>query len=348
MRYVAAYRSVEIYRYMDDLRKLDACRPLPGTVVPEAIQGVRTPLRVAEWDCQLRHHPDQRFREFIVRGIREGFRVGFDYSRECQASKRNMLSAEERAEVVGEYLQTEVTAGRILGPFDPADYPQIHTSRFGVIPKSTPGRWRLIVDMSSPEGVSVNDGISESLCSLSYVTILEGAKGVTAHGRGSLMAKVDIHNAYRMVPVHPEDRWLMGMTWRKKLFIDTALPFGLRSAPKIFTALADAIEWIARRNRVQFVIHYLDDFLLIGAPNSHQCSESITTLLRTLDQLGVPVAWDKLEGPTPRLTFLGFELDSLTWEIRLPREKLEELQDLVRGWLDRRSCTRRELESLVG
>lgn len=59
----------------------------------------------------------------------------------------------------------------------------------------------------------MNDGISESLCSLSYMTILEGAEGVTAHGRGSLMAKVDIRNAYRMVPVHPEDRCLMGMTW---------------------------------------------------------------------------------------------------------------------------------------
>ena len=242
-----------------------------------------------------------------------------------------MLSAEERAEVVCEYLQTKVAAGRVLGPFNPADYPQIHTSRFGVIPKSTLGKWRLIVDMSSPEGASVNDGISKSLCSLSYVTIMDGAKGVTAHGKRSLMAKVDIRNAYRVVPVHPEDRWLMGMTWQKNLYIDTALPFGLRSAPKVFTALADAIEWIARKNGVQFVIHYLDDFLLIGAPDSPQCSESMTALLRTLDQLGVPVAWDKLEGPTPRLTFLGFELDSITWEIRLPREKLKELQDLVKG-----------------
>ena len=202
--------------------------------------------------------------------------------------------------------------------------------------------------MSSPEGVSVNDGISESLCSLTYVTIMDGAKGVTAHGKGSLMAKVDIRNAYRVVPVHPEDRWLMGMTWQKNLYIDTALPFGLRLAPQIFTALADAIEWIARKNGVQFVIHYLDDFLLIGAPDSQQCSESMTALLRTLNHPGVPVAWDKLEGPTPRLTFLGFELDSITWEICLPREKLKELQDLVKGWLDRSSCKRRELESLVG
>lgn len=113
-------------------------------------------------------------------------------------------------------------------------------------------------------------------------------------------------------------------------------------------ALADAIEWIARINGAQFVIHYLDDFLLIGALDLHQCSESMTVLLRVLEQLGVTVAWDKLEGPTPRLTFLGFELNYIAWEIRLPRDKLKELRDLVNGWLDRHSCMRRELQSLVG
>ena len=138
--YGVAYRPIEFYRYMDDLVKLDACLPHLGTSIPEELRMVRTPLRWTEWDCQLRDHPDQKFREFIVNGIREGFRVGFDYSRRCKASRKNMPSAEERAEVVCEYLQTEVAAGRVLGPFDPADYPQIHTSRFGVIPKSTPGK----------------------------------------------------------------------------------------------------------------------------------------------------------------------------------------------------------------
>ena len=104
------------------------------------------------------------------------------------------------------------------------------------------------------------------------------------------MAKVDISNAYRVVPVHLEDRWLMGMTWKGELYIDTVLPFGLWSVPKIFTALADALEWIVRRNGVRFIIHYLDDFLLVGAPGPNQCAEAVTLVLRILDQLGVPVA----------------------------------------------------------
>jgi len=70
---------------------------------------------------------------------------------------------------------------------------------------------RLIVDVSSPEGASVNDGIQESLGSLTYVGIEEEANGIRAVGKGALMAKVDVKSAYRNIPVHPHDRWLMGM-----------------------------------------------------------------------------------------------------------------------------------------
>ena len=63
------------------------------------------------------------------------------------------MGSAEKSQIVQEYLQKEVTKGRILGPFDPAEYPQIHTSCFGVIPKSTPGKWRLIVDIITPSQI---------------------------------------------------------------------------------------------------------------------------------------------------------------------------------------------------
>ena len=57
------------------------------------------------------------------------------------------------------------------------------------------------------------------------------------------MAKVDIENNYRLVPVHPDYRHLLGMSWRNATYVDSALPFGLRP-PKVFNALADALHWI--------------------------------------------------------------------------------------------------------
>ena len=139
----------------------------------------------------------------------------------------------------------------------------------------------------------------------------------------------------------------MGMLWEGSLYIDTALPFALRSAPKIFTAVADAVEWI-RQEGVDSVFHYLDDYLVVGTPASPECAEALSALLGVFDRLGFPVAMDKLEGPWSRLTFLGFELDSSVFEIQIPQVKIKELQQLISTWVGRKSCSRKELESLVG
>jgi hypothetical protein len=53
-------------------------------------------------------------------------------------------------------------------------------------------------------------------------------------GKGTLLAKIDIKSAYRLIPVHPHDRKYLGMLWKGNLYIDAMLPFGLRSAPKIY------------------------------------------------------------------------------------------------------------------
>ena len=300
------------YQYMDDLHQWDLCRARHPVQLPRAMNGIDTPLNWREWDRCLQSHPDQRFQQYLVEGIRDGFRVGFDYrhARALRSSRNNLPSVGEHPQVVNEYLAKECSEGRVLGPLDPGLFPQVHVSKFGVIPKGLTGKWRLIVDMSHPEGASTNDGISESLSSLTYVGIDDATRAIQFYGKGALLAKVDIKSAYRNVPVHPDDRWLMGMSWEGSLFIDTALPFGLRSAPKIFTAIA-AVEWIAKQTGVNFVIHYLDDFLVVGAPSSPECATALRTLLEIFGRLGLPVAMEKLEGPVMCLGFLGFELDTL-------------------------------------
>ena len=96
-------------------------------------------------------------------------------------------------------------------------------------------------------GLSVNDGIDEKLSSLSYVSVDDIVNTILSLGQGTMRAKIDVRNAYRVIPVHPEDRMLLGMSWKGKVYVDATLPFGLRSAPKIFTAVADACEWILRQ-----------------------------------------------------------------------------------------------------
>lgn len=267
---------------MEDLLVMDSRRLEHPVRLPPAMDTITTPLNWQAWDEALAGHPDQRFRQYIVEGVRDGFRIGYDTQAAemgLRSSPANMASALEHPEIIGEYLSSD---GRVLGPLDPAAFPYIHTSRFGVVPKGSTDKWRLIVDLSSPEGASVNDGIESHLSTLSYVGVRDAAEGIRSLGKGSLLAKVDIKRAYRNIPVHPEDRWMLGMLWDGGLFLDTVLPFGLRSAPKIFTAVADAVEWVARQEGVNFVIHYLDDFLVIGAPDSQECTVALNKLLAIL------------------------------------------------------------------
>ena len=89
------------------------------------------------------------------------------------------------------------------------------------------------MDLSSPQGHSVNDGILKEHCTFQYTSVDEAAKWMSHLGRGTLLAKMDIKQAYRNIPVAPEDRNLLGLHWDNKVYIDQVLPFGLRSAPLI-------------------------------------------------------------------------------------------------------------------
>ena len=262
----------------------------------------------------------------------------------------NMGSASKNGEVVQAYLDKEVALGRIVGPIHPSSVPcGTQVSPIGVIPKSNQqGKWRLIVDLSSPEGRSVNGGIEPELCSLHYLRLDEVVQQISKAGQGALLAKMDIDSAYRNVPVHPADRPLLGMQWKRSIFFDTRLPFGLRSAPKIFSAVADSLQWSFLRRGVSWVAHYLDDFITVGSPESPECQTNLKIMLATCQRLGVPVAQKKCAGPAAVLVFLGFELDTNQMVIRLPEDKLHRTRSLVSDWLGKKACKKRDLESLLG
>ena len=223
------------YIYMEDLRTLDSKRPRITGSVPASLATVHTPLNIEKLSVYLQAHPDREFAAYLLRGFLEGFRVGFSRgSVTLVPAKKNLASARDHPEVVSAYLREECEKGRVAGPLGceaAACVAQI--SRFGVIPKGhIPGRWRLIVDLSAPANHSVNDGIEAQLCSLEYTSVDQAAGIIKELGHRCRLAKIDIKSAYRIVPAHPEDRLLLGMKWQGQSYVDTVLPFGLRSAPK--------------------------------------------------------------------------------------------------------------------
>ena len=336
--------------YTPDLVALDGCRPRGEAGQHPTAMRITTPLNARAWRAALSSHPDTRFATYIINGMSDGFRVGFAHPHPLRSATRNCPSADAHPQVVTSYIEREVSLGRFLGPFSHTDAPPCtHLSKFAVIPKGhTPGKWRLITDLSSPKGQSVNDGIAPPICSLRYVTVDEIATIAAGLGRRALIAKLDVESAYRIVPVHPDDCPLLGVQWQGAIYVDAMLPFGLRSAPKIFTAIADALEWVLRRRGVRYVWHYIDDFVFCGPPSSTECGHALDTALTACRELGVPIAAHKVDGPATGITVLGIQVNTITQTLSLPQDKLRRLQQLLSTWGDKRACTRRELQSLLG
>ena len=258
----------------------------------------------------------------VLEGLRFGFKLGFSPSQSLKPAKRTKPSAYEHPSVIDEYLATEVSLGRVAGPLTSPPVPLLPRSSFGVIPKKgQQGKWRLIVDLSSPGGASVNDGINRDELTPHYITVDQVIRMVSQFGQGALMAKFDVEAAYRNIAIHPSDRFLLGMKWRSKFYVDLALPFGLLFAPYIFNCVAELVEWILVNNyKVPDLLYYLDDFITAGPPDFPQCALNFSTALLVCDRLSLPL---------PVLAVLGIELDSLAQMARLPDEKLQALKELI-------------------
>ena len=169
---------------------------------------VPTPLVLASWVSGLAAHPDATFAAYIINGIRVGFRIGYDRRAICRPATTNMPTP--HPQIVSDYLEREVRLERMSIVTSP-DAKNLQISPLGLIPKKNrPNKWRLIVDLSSPHGASVNDRIDSEWASVSYTTVDLLAQVVLGAGKGSVLVKADVCEAYRMVPVHPRRQMVAG------------------------------------------------------------------------------------------------------------------------------------------
>jgi len=124
--------------------------------------------------------------------------------------------------------------------------------------------------------------------------------------------------------------------------------FGSRSSPKIFDQLAIAVCWIATNNyRINNILHLLDDFLTIDSPN-FDGDRTMAVVSLIFNRLKIPLAPHKTLGPTTQLVFLGITLDTVKMEASLPDDKLNRIRTAIQLFITRKTCTKRELLSLLG
>ena len=327
------------YQYIQDLTDINSCRP---RVANHSFVRGRTQLNLAALSPYLNRHPHLQYASYVHYGILHGVRIGFRHGSCPHRSHGNHPSSDNNLSIIANYLREEDRIGRLVGSL--AHYfTQLvaHTSPTGLIPKPHSDSWRLIVDLTSPWGSSVNAGISTESCSLQYVLVNDAVSIIRHVASHAELVKMDLSNASRIVPLHPDDQLLLGISWQGSTFVDRALPLGLCSAPKIFTAVADCLAWSLRCEGVRYVIHYLDNFLIMGPQGSGEAAWVKEVAISTFNRVDAPVAHHKTNGPSTFLSFLGTQIDTASLQLTLPQENVVRLQLLLDVWIQKKGVHRR-------
>ena len=276
-------------------------------------------------------------RELTVFGFTQGFPVHVQGERKSRTAT-NLMSALNNPEAVDAKLQKELEAHRLAGPFQSPPLSAFWISPLGLIPKKVQGKFRLIHHLSFPTGLSVNDGISSD----HTIQLIKSA------GPGCFLAKTDVKNAFRIIPIHPDDYDLLGMQWRVLFYYDRCMPMGCSSSCLTFEMFSTAVEWIARNKlKIDYILHILDDYLLV-TPTEQLCQKQLDLFLSLCSYLGIPIAPEKTCGTSTIMSFAGIELDSIFLEARLPRDKIEKCISLISDFIHRKKVTLKEVQSLNG
>ncbi len=285
---------------------------------------------------------------YLVSGFKNGFMLGHE-GRVTPVPPKNSQRAETHPLVVTQKIEKELAAGRLAGPFQTPPFDNFRSSPLSVREKKEPGEFRLVHDLSHPhDGSSVNSNIPLDNKSVKYASLQNAIALVQKCGKGAFMAKSDIKSAFRLIPVNPAEYHKLGMYWNGTYFYDKCLPFGLGSSCQIFERFSSALEHIFKSHfPTANCIHYLDDFFFV-APSWDLCNAHLEGFLTLCSSLGIPIAQEKTFTPRTTLTFLGIEIDSIMGQVRLPMDKVADLQSTIMALLESNKTTRSTLESLHG
>lgn len=329
---------------IQDIQELNAQETKLIQNIPNKIP---TPINVQNLSHEL-HGYDQHLASYLVNGFQFGFKLGC-VGEPVHCVYKNHNSVYKNPAVVQEKLTKEFALGRISAPHMQLPFDNYVCSPLGLVPKKTPGEYRIIHDLSFPKNMSVNSHIPKSNSQVQYESIEHVIQLIKQFGPHSLMAKTDIEDGFRNIPIHPSDYHLLGFSWNGAYYFDKCLPMGASSSCQIFEKLSTALHWaMINKYNASGMSHLIDDFFFIGPPDSEKCFQDLSNFEILCKNIGIPIKKSKTVLPTTTLTIYGIEVDSVKMESRLPSDKLVKLKGALTSTSKRKKITLQDLQSLIG
>lgn len=308
---------------------------------------VPSDLNIEEWRCRLEGYRDAELLLFLE----YGWPVGLCGPVAPRDWVKNHKGALEFTPELVEYVGKEVRAGHVLGPFASSPFPgRSVVSPLNTVAKKDSQERRVVLDLSFPNGASVNDAIpKDSFLGIPAKLHLPSVDNLVALvrklGKGCLLFKRDLRKAFRQIPVDPLDVHVLCYEIEGHFYVDRVEAMGLRSACQACQRVTDGVVFIFEEMGY-CLVNYIDDLAAAEVP--HRAQEAFEALGGLLADLGLKESVNKACPPSTTMMFLGICLDTLEGTLTIPQDKLQEIGRVLEEWTHKRSATRKEVQSLVG
>lgn len=158
---------------------------------------------------------------------------------------------------------------------------------------------------------------------------------------------IDLKDAYYLVPIKTDHKKYLKFVFEGNYFSFNCLPFGLCTAPFVFTKILKPVLKVLRTKGI-ICIAYLDDLLIISQTkeNAQKDVDFVKTLLMELGFIINNIKSNLV--PVQKCLYLGFVFDSVIGEMSLPVKKRENIVKQILEIVAKKQCSILVLAKLIG
>ena len=262
-----------------------------------------------------------------------GVKLSFDDTPVQTSVPRQYKFNDAQSEIIDNEIQELLQKGVVVPVEDTAD---CFVSNIFLRPK--PGnKFRMIIDLSD-----LNEFISKNHFKMDHLEV-----ATQMLFPGAWLASIDLKEAYYAIPIAEEDQKFLCFQWKERYFKFKCMPFGLSSAPWIFTKTLKPI--FSKFHDAGFEgFGYIDDSFIIGE-SKEECALAISYLTDLFVRLGFRINVEKsVLQPSQKLTFLGYVIDSKEMSVSPTKEKKVKVKDAVTKLLYTKKPKIRTVASILG
>ena len=265
----------------------------------------------------------------VYNDLKFGAKIGCKGSYRSPSKATNAPSAFDAGPQVTDAIADWINKGFAYGPVSLNEVPK--NAKFsGIMTRPKPnGSVRIILNLSSPIGTCVNEGIDKDDFPTTMSSTSDWLRALHKAGRRARFCKIDWSDAYKHIAVHEEDVDLQWFQWGGMCFKELCLIFGSVSSAGIFDRtnkiVISAVTTLSRMDPEQ-VCQVLDDCCAAGSEFSSTIDDFDRIFYQVAADLGINLAPrddpEKSFAPCQLGVVLGVSYDTVSWTWSLPQEKL--------------------------